>query len=203
MSADQYEPPVSAPKAGAGVKDWMLTHSRRQVWPLALKHQDVNLKDIAASLSKQCRYNGHVDRFYSVAEHSVRISYALQQKGHDTMTALIGLHHDDSECWLGDQIKPLKNAMEQKGFSFKPFELEIEQKVSERFGLTWPWPEVIHEFDRKIVRDEKEQLKQGGPEWDAFGIPAEGLGITLECWDWQKAERMFIARHHELSDLLA
>jgi hypothetical protein len=182
-------------------KDWMLTQTRRQVWPLALKYADISVTDIAHSLGKQCRYNGHVDKFYTVAEHAVHISRALQRDGHDRMTQLIGLHHDDSECYMGDQIKPLKNALELRGVSLKPFELDIEEKISARFGLIWPWPEVIHEYDRAIVRDEKTQLKAGGDDWGVFNIPEKGLGIDLPCWDWERATAEFIKRHMELYPL--
>jgi hypothetical protein len=182
-------------------KDWMLTQTRRQVWPLALKHADVNVMDIAMSLGKQCRYNGHVDKFYTVAEHSVQISKALERDGFDHMTQFVGLHHDDSECWMGDQIKPLKNALEQLGVSLKPFELAIEKTVSERFGMPWPWPEIIHEYDRKIVRDEKEQLKAGGgDDWIGFNIPEKGIGVYLPCWTWEQATKEFLARHSELTE---
>lgn len=180
-------------------KDWMLTFTRRQVWPLRLTVDDVNMSDIARALSNQCRYNGHVDEFYSVAEHSVMISRALQRDGHPIHTQLIGLHHDDAECWMGDMIKPLKNALDAKGVSLKPYELAIEEVVSAKFGLQWPWPAVIKEYDQKIVRDEKEQLKAGGPNWNAYGIPDVGIGVVLPCWNPKRAMREFLARHGELT----
>lgn len=37
----------------------------------AISANRVDLDDIATSLAKQCRFNGHVPGFYSVAEHSV------------------------------------------------------------------------------------------------------------------------------------
>ena len=33
------------------------------------KQQDVYILDIASALSKLCRYTGHSNRFYSVAQH--------------------------------------------------------------------------------------------------------------------------------------
>lgn len=179
-------------------KDWMLTFTRRQVWPLRLTLDDINMSDIARALSNQCRYNGHVDEFYSVAEHSVQISLALRRDGYDRITQLTGLHHDDAETWIGDQIKPLKNALEAKGVSLKPYELDIEEKVSAKFGLPWPWPKVIKLYDNMIVRDEKEQLKAGGQDWNAFGIPPVGLNVVLPCWEPKRAMREFLHLHNEL-----
>jgi len=183
-------------------KDWMLTITRRQVWPLALKIEDINIADIARPLGNQCRYNGHVDEFYSVAEHSVLISRALERDGEDARVCLIGLHHDDCETWLGDMIKPLKNALEKQGVSLKPYELAAEELISKKFGLPWPWPAVIKEYDNKIVRDEKEQLKAGGPDWTAFGIPSVGLNIVLPCWEPKRAAREYIHRHVELTEAI-
>ena len=59
----------------------MLTASGRHVWALNFKKEDAILSDIATSLSKQCRYNGHLEGFYSVAEHSVIMSKALERDG--------------------------------------------------------------------------------------------------------------------------
>tara|TARA_R110000868_G_scaffold157974_1_gene385619 strand:- start:2368 stop:2943 length:576 start_codon:yes stop_codon:yes gene_type:complete len=179
-------------------KDWMLTHTRKQVYPLAFKAEDVHLDDIANSLAKQCRYNGHVDNFYSVAEHSVLISLALERDGYDNMTQFTGLHHDDAECYTGDIIKPLKNALADAGLSLKKYELDIEEKISQSLGMDWPWPEVVHGYDRMIVRDEKDALKRGGPGWEDFGVPNKGLGVRINCWDWQEAAQMFLNRHNAL-----
>jgi hypothetical protein len=187
-----------------GDKDWMQTQTRRQVWPLALRHQDVDLRDIAASLGKQCRYNGHVDKFYSVAEHAVTISKALERDGFDRMTQFVGLHHDDNETYSGDIIRPLKNALRSAGVDIKPWELANEQVISERFGMPWPWPDIVNQYDTAIIADEKAQLKSGGPfsDWTAFGVPKEGLNVVLPCWDWERATHEYLERHEYLAKQL-
>lgn len=80
-----------------------------------------NLEDIARALANICRFNGHVD-FYSVAEHAVRVSKILEENGYDKMTQLIGLHHDDTEAYLGDIPSPQKKLMTIWGMPFKDFE---------------------------------------------------------------------------------
>ena len=60
---------------------WMFTYTGAKVWPLDLRSEDIDVETIAYSLSKQCRYAGHVTRFYSVAEHCIWLSlYALTRR---------------------------------------------------------------------------------------------------------------------------
>ena len=54
--------------------DWILTYSGIEFWPLDPRPEDVRIEDIAHALSMQCRFAGHCDRFYSVAEHSIRVA---------------------------------------------------------------------------------------------------------------------------------
>lgn len=49
---------------------WIQTYSGRQFDIAAPTPEMVDLEDIAHSLAMQCRYNGHCQHFYSVAEHS-------------------------------------------------------------------------------------------------------------------------------------
>jgi hypothetical protein len=69
------------------------------------------LYDIARSLSMQCRFNGHVSSFYSVAQHSVHVSRLVTQR-----YAREALLHDASEAYLGDVIRPLKELLVNYGY---------------------------------------------------------------------------------------
>src|SRR5262249_40410739 len=63
----------------------------------------LRIEDIAQGLAHECRFNGHVREFYSVAEHCVRVSWLVPQA-----FALEGLLHDASEAYLKDVPSPLK-----------------------------------------------------------------------------------------------
>lgn len=54
--------------------DWMQTYTGRRFYPLDPRSDEIDPADIAHALSLLCRYGGHVDRFYSVAEHCVLMS---------------------------------------------------------------------------------------------------------------------------------
>ena len=94
----------------------------------------IDIRDIAWSLGKQCRFNGHTNIYYSVAEHSLIVMEIVAKNGggkHDQLCALL---HDAHEAYLGDMIQPLKS-MEM----FEQYILTLEDKfdkaIQEKFAL--------------------------------------------------------------------
>lgn len=83
--------------------EWFQTYSGRQYWPLDPLPDDVILDDVAIGLARICRFGGHTCRFYSVAQHSIFVSYHVP-----AYLALQGLMHDAHEAYTGDMIRPLK-----------------------------------------------------------------------------------------------
>lgn len=78
----------------------------------------LQLDDIAAGLSRTCRYGGQLRRdvdFYSVAEHAVLVYDLLRYqgcRGHHTLRW--ALFHDAAEAYLGDVVAPLKWALRRQ-----------------------------------------------------------------------------------------
>jgi hypothetical protein len=70
-----------------------------------------NIETIAQSLSNICRFNGHIENFYSVAEHAVRVAKTLRSWGASELVQFIGLHHDDMESIIGDIPSPHKHLL--------------------------------------------------------------------------------------------
>jgi hypothetical protein len=60
---------------GQGMDDDV--HGAASACPWRSSPEDVDIRDIAHATAMQCRYNGHVTKFYSVAEHMVHISDAV------------------------------------------------------------------------------------------------------------------------------
>jgi hypothetical protein len=95
------------------------TRSGKLVNPFDLQPEDVDVLDIAHALSNTCRWTGHTSRFYSVAEHSVRVAERarelLAEVGHGLRAQLLGtlwgLLHDAPEAYLVDMPRPLKGRM--------------------------------------------------------------------------------------------
>ena len=89
----------------------------------------INPIDIAWALSQQCRFAGHTTQFYSVAEHSVRVSNICS--GGERQ--LIGLLHDATEAYIQDIIRPLRVQLDSAGYL--DLELRWAQRIGAHFGL--------------------------------------------------------------------
>jgi 5'-deoxynucleotidase YfbR-like HD superfamily hydrolase len=151
--------------------------------------EGVFIEDIAHSLAMQCRFNGHTDRFYSVAEHCVLLSHAVSPGN-----APWALLHDAAEAYIGDMVFPLKEEIPQ----YKQIEDPIMGVICARFGLDTNQPEEVTEYDRRIVIDERDALMAATrtvwPALEGF----DPLGVNIVGWspDWAKAE--FMSRFHQL-----
>lgn len=109
----------------------------------------IDIEVIAHALSHLCRFTGHVSRFYSVAEHSVRASYI----GPDD-EALERLMHDAGEALTGDVATPLK----QQLAGYEPIESRAEALLAEKFGYRFPYPPSVKIADQIMLATEKRDL---------------------------------------------
>lgn len=149
---------------GMGERD-MTTWSGLYFDPRTIAVEDVDIADIAHALSRQCRYNGHVDGFLSVARHSIWVANAVPSH------ALWGLLHDAAEAYLGDLISPLKNS--PFGETYHEMEDHVEAVVAEAFGLSYPPPPEVKEGDRYVVRNIEmvDYERQIGARWTWDSTP--------------------------------
>jgi flavin-dependent thymidylate synthase len=86
--------------------DWMQTYSGGRFYPGDPRIEQIELTDIARALSRICRYAGHCEQFYSVAQHSVYVSGMVPPEH-----ALCALMHDATEAYLVDIPRPLKRML--------------------------------------------------------------------------------------------
>lgn len=162
--------------------DWMQTFTGKQFWPLDPRPEEISIWDIAAALSKLCRYGGQSLRFYSVAEHCVHV--ANHAPDELKLTALL---HDASEAYLCDVIRPIKSSLT----NYLEIEAGLERAVAQRFGLAHPWHPEVKRLDTAILADERDQIMAPPPvPWHQTTEPA--LGVTLQCWSPAEAEGAFL-----------
>lgn len=152
---------------------------------------EIKLSDIAHSLAKSARYNGHtvdIDRHFSVAEHSVLMTlWGLTNRDWSGQMALTCLMHDASEAFLTDVPSPMKQDLPD----FKAMEKAFEEVISKKFSLIYPLPREIKTLDGRIVRDERAQaMNDSGHVWVTDRL--EPLGVKLMFWSPREARDAFI-----------
>ena len=175
---------TTAPRKG----NWMQTYSGGKFWAVDPRPEEVVIEDIAHALSNMCRYAGHCNKFYSVAEHSVLVSEWLLNNGH-SHHALWGLLHDASEAYLVDIPRPIKPSLT----NYYDLEAELMKVICEKYGLEAEMPDIVKYADNHILADERNQNMKmttiSNIEWGAGGDP---LGITLRYYTPEEAEEAFL-----------
>lgn len=166
---------------------WIQTFTGRQFFPLAARVEDIDVRDIAHSLALQSRFNGHCLRFYSVADHSIRVSRIVPEA--DALWALL---HDAAEAYIGDLPRPVKaNAPE-----FRGIEDRLLLVVAQAFGLPWPMPPSVRLADDRLLATEARDLMAPPPL--SWSLREEPLAERIEPLGWEAAEAAFLARYREL-----
>jgi hypothetical protein len=168
--------------------DCILTFTNRWFAPLEPNPDDIDVRDIAHSLSLLCRFNGHCRQFYSVAEHSVRVSRALPAQH-----ALWGLLHDAAEAYLSDIPRPVKRRLP----GFNRMEDDLLAVILPRFGLAMPMPPEVLHADNVLLCTEMRDLMAPGVPWRELGAtPLEARVVPMGP---EEAERAFLARFEALA----
>lgn len=157
----------------------------------AIDPESIDISDIAHSLSMQCRFHGHIKSFYSVAQHSVGVSYAC-----DPEDAFHGLMHDAHEAYIGDLARPFKN--------WVPLLRSIEDLMSAQvlavFNLPAEQPESVTRADNNMLATEARDLCD--PDWPWETIPgAWPLPDKITPLPPMEACKLFVARYTQLCAL--
>jgi len=146
-----------------------------------------DIEEIAHSLSNICRYGGHSERFYSVAEHSVHVSRVVHPK-----LALCGLLHDASEAFVGDMPSPLKALCQ----SYRTIEDRVQAAIAASFNLPYPFPPEVHLADKMLYKAERQQIAPTPDNVWHTDIPVADIEIV--GWSPYEASQQFLARYEEL-----
>lgn len=150
--------------------DFIQTYTGKKFSFNNLNIENIDILDIAHALSNICRFNGHCNKFYSVAEHSIYVSRYCPNN-----LKLWGLLDDASETYMGDMTRPLKQYM----YEFQELEIQIMDTIILKFGLTPGLrPDEVIEIDNRILATEKEQLtRETKYNWELNYLSISGLEI--------------------------
>lgn len=153
--------------------------------------EDFNIRNIASSLSKLCRFTGHTERFYSVAQHSVVVSYLVPEE-----FALEALLHDREEAFVGDMSTPLKRLNPM-------YRLKAEQirRVSARaFGIPEEESPIVKKADHSALLLEKRYVMPRSASDRKHWAPYVDIVYPkIEPLNPDDAEKLFLNRYRELT----
>jgi hypothetical protein len=158
---------------------------------LSPRQEEIDIIDIAHSLSNQCRFTGHTIEFYSVAEHSCLVADLVAPE-----FKLCALLHDACEAYMTDVATPVKAFLG----NYREMEHVMWKAVAEKFGVPVQLPQEVKDADRKALLIEAKQLiSSGGSDW----IEAQGVEVPsyiLECAIPRVARYRFMVKFAQLTN---
>lgn len=190
----------------------MQTANGHVFWPLDPKPEEVFIEDIGHALGNICRFNGHSNIFYSVAQHSVLASYYVEAKGKSTKAvpaeidprlrqlALAALLHDATEAYACDIIRPVKRLL----VGYKEIESGIAAAITEAFASKLgdvslvELPPEVEEADQRMLATEMRDLMITSEE-RSWNLNAQPYADRIYCWTPSESRRRFLKRFRELT----
>lgn len=149
-------------------------------------------KDIAMALANTCRFGGMISPFYSVAEHSVKVSRLLREEGAPPDVQLVGLLHDATEAYILDIPRPWKHKVR---IGYMPY-VELEARMMDaiidwerdRHGVDLSYAyendwDVVAQADMDIYEEENAtRTNAGRASSDAYWGPHSMYHLFLYEW---------------------
>lgn len=113
------------------------------------------MEDIAMGLAKQCRFNGQLQRYYSVAEHSMLAANLAHLDGVRLSELKAIFMHDAHEAYTGEIITPMKHAL----MGLKSIIERLDTAIGDRFGIDFvKHHDIIKHYDLLMLKAEKKTL---------------------------------------------
>lgn len=157
MNSDRYLADLN------GAHGHIRTFTGKYIDPLNPELDVIDLTDIAHALSNQCRFAGHTPKFYSIAQHSMRVADHFVTP----RLRLAGLLHDAEEAYLMDMPKPIKRRMP----AYSEAGVELRKMIFAKFGL--------HDHDALMADIHHADQKELRLEMDTFFGPAPGSPLLV------------------------
>lgn len=162
------------------------TYTGAWINPLEPTPETILIEDIAHALANQCRFTGHVQKYYSVAQHSCHVSgWLFQDQPLNHNTHFEGLMHDASEAYLSDIARPVKRSTTISAF-YDEAEDRLMRAIADKFDFQWPTSDAVKYADDVMLRTEQRDLMLGAT------YPGEMRKEVIDCWPPEKAEEIFL-----------
>ncbi len=166
---------------------WIRTFTGKQFHLLSPKQDQIDIMDIAHSLSQLCRFTGHTRVPIYISQHCCTVCDQLPPH-----LQLVGLLHDSSESFLSDISSPAKSLLPQ----YQEMEQRVEKAIAKRFGIQFPFGREVKQADMVALVSEMKWFMPRGRDWQ--NLPFTPLP-RYEAWDSKRAQREFLRRFRALS----
>jgi hypothetical protein len=137
--------------------NFITTYNKINFYPFDPKKDEILLDDIAHALSMICRGNGHINHFYSVAQHSVNCCIEARQRGYSKEVQLTCLLHDASEAYLSDITRPVKKHLPE----YLVIEAKLQNMIYSKYHIDYKNDKNMNKMkviDDSILLYEKKYL---------------------------------------------
>lgn len=173
--------------------EYIVTYTGQHFTPLKPDENNILIEDIAHSLSMMCRANGHIDTFYSVAQHSINCANEAKARGYQARIQMACLLHDGSEAYISDITRPVKFYLAE----YKAIEERLQNAIYRKFiGSTLSSEEqaIVKQIDDNMLVNEHKILMNGRIKFDE--IPKLYIKPVLECIGYSETESTFLKTYY-------
>lgn len=183
--------------------DWVQVYTGGKMYPLDPRKEEIDIESIGHSLANLCRYVGHCRDYFSVAQHSVIVSYI----GPQNRSGLWWLLHDAPEAYIGDISRPLKRDLYcGTGGAFRTVgavEAEIMDVIAEALNLPPEpdWSFIKFADDKALATEARDLMSPIHPEWMKWIAGITPLEERIVPLPPREAKALFLRRYEELNSL--
>ena len=167
----------------------IVTFMGEKFTPLDPDINQIHIEDIAHSLSLMCRANGHIDYFFSIAQHSINCANEAKARGYTARLQLACLIHDASEAYISDITRPVKLYLTE----YKEIEKRLQDVLYTRFlGAVLPESEfaLVDQIDNDMLVCEFDALMKKTKVYDA--VPKLVSTPSFDYRDQKEVETEFL-----------
>ena len=172
---------------------YITTYTGKHFDPVNPDMTQVDIQDIAHSLSMICRGNGHVKTFFSVGQHCINAAREAIERGYSQRVILACLLHDACESYMSDVPRPLKASMPE----YVHIENKLLELIYEKFlgsNLTPEETAMVKQIDNDLLYyDLKELLGEISSE----SSPKLSIELNYQLIPFAQVEQAYLDIYHQ------
>ena len=173
--------------------EYIVTFKGEKFTPLEPQIEKIHIEDIAHSLSLMCRANGHIDYFFSIAQHSLNCAAEAKARGLSVRVQLACLIHYASEAYISDITRPVKFYLDE----YKKVEKKLQSTIYTKFLGEAPTEEElapVKQIDDDMLVNEFDSLMKKTKIYTS--IPKLASNPSFEYRNQHEAEQDFLKTYY-------